>query len=399
MTPPTRFIGLDIHKDYFVAAGVNAAKEMILRPRKIANSQLESWIARTLTPDDAVVLEMTTNAYTFYDALLPHVHSVTVVHPPHLKVVVESHVKTDKRAAVAMAQQHAGGPLVGIWVPPAEVRDRRALVAQRQKMIRLGVVARNRLHSLLHRHHLKPPAASQPFQPQHKDFWLSLPVSRVERVNAQLDWETIEFAERQKTLLEAELLHLAADDERTPLLVQFCGIGAIGAVTLLAAIGDIQRFETPKKLVGYAGLGARVHDSGKTHHTGRITKTGRKDIRYTMIEAARHAVRHQPHWKTEYVRLARRLGDKKAIVAIARRLLVGVWHVLTYGEADRFGEPAQIAAALFGHAYDIQKHLPPGERKLAYVRSRLDRLGIGKELTQLPWGSKKFKLPPSRLTT
>lgn len=121
MSPPTRWIGLDIHKDYFLAAGVNAAKEIVLKPRKVPNSQLDTWIEKTLTKDDAVILEMTTNAYAFYDALLPHVHSVTVMHPPHLKVVVETHVKTDRRAAIAMAQQHAAGPLVGIWIPPQEM--------------------------------------------------------------------------------------------------------------------------------------------------------------------------------------------------------------------------------------------------------------------------------------
>jgi transposase len=399
MSSPNRWIGLDIHKDYFVAAGVNAAKEIVLKPRKVTNGQLETWIEKTLTKDDAMVLEMTTNAYTFYDTLLPHVHSVTVMHPPHLKVVVDTHVKTDRRAAVAMAEQHAAGPLKGIWIPPKEIRDLRALVAQRTKMVRMATTAKNRLHSVLHRHHLAPPEGSKPFLAVHRDFWLSLPVSRLEQVNVRLDWETVEYAERQKALLEEEISRFAANEERVPLLVQYCGIGVIGAVTLVAAIGDITRFETPKKLVGYAGLGARVHDSGKTHTTGRITKTGRKDIRYTMIEAARHTVRHNPYWKAEYARLSGRIGKHKAIVAIARKLLIGVWHVLTNNEADRFIQPVQVAKSLFGYAYDIQAHLPKGESKLAYVRYHLDQLGIGQNLTHLPWGSKIYKLPPSKLVT
>src|SRR5688572_14425616 len=160
MSPPSspnRWVALDIHKEYFLPAGVNAAKELVLKPRRVPNSQAEDWIKKNLTKDDAVILEMTTNAYTFYDMLLPHVHSVTVMHPPHLKVVVETHVKTDRRAAIAMAEQHAAGPLKGIWIPPKEIRDLRGLVAQRTKMVRMGVTAKNRLHSALHRHHLKPP--------------------------------------------------------------------------------------------------------------------------------------------------------------------------------------------------------------------------------------------------
>jgi len=396
-SPPTRWIGLDIHKDYFVAAGVNAAKEIVLNPRKVPNNQLDKWIEKTLTPNDALILEMTTNAYAFHDALLPYVHSVTVMHPPHLKVIVETHVKTDRRAAVAMAQQHAAGPLVGIWIPPKQTRDLRALIAQRTKMVRLATTAKNRLHSVLHRHHIKPPAGSQPFRPDCKDFWLSLPISKLEQVNVRLDWETVEYAERQKAILEEEITCYAAHEERVPQLVQFCGIGVIGAVTLVAAIGDIQRFPTPKKLVGYAGLGARVHDSGKKHQTGRITKAGRKDIRYTMIEAARHTVRHNPYWKTYYTRLSMRIGKHKAIVAIARKLLIGIWYVLTDGVADRFTEPVQVARSLFGHAYDIKQHLSPDQSKLAYVRFHLNRLGIGEELTHLPWGSKRYKLPPTAL--
>jgi hypothetical protein len=73
--------------------------------------------------------------------------------------------------------------------------------------------------------------------------------------------------------------------------------------------------------------------------------------------------------------------------------------VLTNGEADRFTEPVQVAKSLFGHAYEIKAHLPKGQIKLAYVRQHLDRLGIGQNLTHLPWGSKTYKLPPSKLAT
>jgi hypothetical protein len=78
---PTRFIGLDIHKHYLVALGVDATKTMLFGPQRVAYDQLEAWIQRCLSPQDAVVLEMTTNAYDLYDTLRPHILSVTVVHP------------------------------------------------------------------------------------------------------------------------------------------------------------------------------------------------------------------------------------------------------------------------------------------------------------------------------
>jgi transposase len=112
---------------------------------------------------------------------------------------------------------------------------------------------------------------------------------------------------------------------------------------LLAAIGDIQRFDAPHKLVGYAGLGARVHSSGQEQYGGRITKQGRRDIRSTMVEAAWVAVGGHPYWKEVFDHLAVRVGRPKAIVAIARKLLVVVWLVLAEQVADREPVPEQVA--------------------------------------------------------
>ena len=104
------------------------------------------------------------------------------------------------------------------------------------------------------------------------------------------------------------------------MLIQLPGVGKLLAVTILAAIGDISRFPCAKKLVGYAGLGASVHDSGERRTTGRITKTGRRDLRRAMVEAANSAARSHPHWQKELARLEPRLGRSKAVVAIARSL-------------------------------------------------------------------------------
>ena len=134
---PARFVGLDIHKSYFVAIGVNTAQEQVFGPQRVDNWRLETWIERNLTPQDAVVLEMTTNTYAFYDALVPHVHSVLVVHPPHVALIVRAQVKTDKKAALALAQLHAAGLLTGVWMPPQDIRDLRALCAQHQKLVRM----------------------------------------------------------------------------------------------------------------------------------------------------------------------------------------------------------------------------------------------------------------------
>ncbi len=148
--------------------------------------------------------------------------------------------------------------------------------------------------------------------------------------------------------------------------------------------------------MGYTGFGARVHDSGQTRKTGRITKAGRRELRSVLAEAAHAARRTHPHWKEQYQRLHVRLGTSKALVAIARKLLVAVWHVLTKREADRHAQPRQVACSFFAFAYKVGvKNLPGGRSAREYVRYQLDQLGIGAELTHIPWGSKTFQLPPS----
>ncbi len=84
---PTRFIGLDLHKHYLMALAVNPAGEPIGGPWRVMLEHLDTWTHRHLTPLDAVAVEITTNTYAVYDALVPLVQSVTVVHPPHLALI------------------------------------------------------------------------------------------------------------------------------------------------------------------------------------------------------------------------------------------------------------------------------------------------------------------------
>jgi transposase len=376
---------------------VDANLNQVLGPQRVQLKHLQKWICKTLTPQDAIALEMTTNAFQLHDDLLPHVHSVTLVHPPEVKLITRAQVMTDKKAALILARLHAKGLLPPVWVPPLEVRDLRALVAHRAKMVRLSTQAKNRLHAVLHRHHLLPPEGDL-FAPHNHDWWLTLEVTPVERVRIRSNLDTLAFAYSQISLLEDALTTLAAQDDRVLLLIQLPGIGLITAMALLAAIGDISRFPTSKKLVGYAGIGARVHDSGQSHRSGRITKTGRRDIRAAVVEAAHVASRTHPHWKAERARLEPRIGYNKAIMAIARKLLISVWHVLTHRCPDRFAQPDQVARMLLRYAHRLGKsRRPDGQSVAQYVRHQLDRIGLGADLTAIRLSSKTITLPPSRL--
>jgi len=391
-----RYIGLDVHKHYLVALGVDADLNVVLPLRRVELSHLESWMKKNLTQQDEVVLEMTTNTWQLYDELIEYAGSVIVVHPPHVGLITRSQVMTDKIAASILARLLAKGLLVGIWVPPQEVRELRGLVAQRQKMTRLATQAKNRLHAVIQRHHLKPPAGN-PFAKTNNGWWQGLSLGKLEKMNLQSDLETLQFAEQQEVRIEKEMTSIAAEDEMIGRLLQISGFGVITAMTVYAAIGDIRRFPEAKKLVGYAGLGTRVHDSGMTTRSGKITKAGRRDLRVALVEAANVVAGSNPHWKAELARLEPRLGRNRAIVAIARKLLVTVWHVLQ-GKTDKHTEPEAVAKKMLKFAYAVGKANRAGKTAAQFARERLDGLKMGESLSSIPWGAKKpVPLPPSKL--
>jgi len=394
-----RFFGLDIHRDYMVATAVDHELCVVYGPTHVTWDRFEAWIAQHLTQSDAIVVEMTTNTWTVHDLLVEHVHSVTVVHPPHVKVITQAPVMNDKKAAEALAILHAAGLLRSVWVPDQKVRDRRQLVAQRWDRVRAATQAKNRLHAILHRHQFDRPDTSVPFSATRHDFWRSLPVSSVEKLAIDLDLETIDLAESQRERLETWMTQEALTDERVPFLVQLPGVSTIGALTILAAIGPVERFPKAKSLVGYAGLGGRVHNSGQTHSTGKITKRGRRDLRHTLVNAAGVAARTDNFWQREFERLEPRLGRSKAIVAIARKLLVVVWHVLTKREADRHADAAKVARGFLNIAYkDIgARNLPDGQTAPEFVRRSLDRIGLGKDLQRVNRGKHEYLMPQSSL--
>jgi transposase len=378
---------------------VDADLHQVLGPQRVELLNLGRWMEKTLRQDDAVVLEMTTNTWQVYDDLLPYVQSITVVHPPHIALITRAQVMTDKIAAVTLARLLAKGLLVGIWVPPSEVQQLRALIAQRTKMTRLSTQAKNRLHSLLHQRHILPPEGDL-FHPLQRKWWNELKLDTAERAILDCNLATLEFARQQAAQIETSLKVLGAQDERLTRLVHLPGISLINALTILGAVGTIYRFPSAKKLVGYAGLGGRVHDSGMNTRTGRITKAGRRDLRAALVEAAQTASNTHPHWKAELARLEPRLGRNKAIVAIARKLLVTVWHVLAYNATDRFVEPARVARKYIQYSYYLGKAKPTARQSgPTFAREQLDKLGIGKDLKEIPWGVKKppVILPPSKL--
>src|SRR5512138_184641 len=214
-----RYLGLDVHKHYLIAIGVDDALNVVLPVRRVEFSYLEAWMKKTLTKQDDVVLEMTTNTWQLYDELCQYAGSVLVVHPPHVALITRSQVMNDKSAASILARLLAKGLLVGVWVPPQDIRELRGLVAQRKKMTSLATQAKNRLHAVLQRHHFVPPEGNL-FHVSQKKWWLGLPMGSLEKVNVQSDLDTLQFAEKQQERLTWMMAEIASQREEVTRLLQ-----------------------------------------------------------------------------------------------------------------------------------------------------------------------------------
>lgn len=196
----------------------------------------------------------------------------------------------------------------------------------------------------------------------------------------------MEFLAPEIIAVDAELARLSTCDpwkEAVPYLMQLPGFGLIFTMTILSAIGDIQRFPTSKQLVGYSGLGASLHQSGEANYSGHITKQGRRELRFALVEAAWVAVTSSPYWREQYHKLSHRMSGNKAIVAIARRLLVAVWHVLTERATDRRADPDMIASKLMLWSWKLNDVQRGGLNSRQFVRYGLMRLKIGQEITRI----------------
>jgi transposase len=390
----TRYIAIDIHKHYLMIGGIDAHKRIVLQPRKV---ELHRWRARAqanLHPTDAVVIEATTNAWVIYDLLSTLVGRAVVVHPAKVKLIAEARVKTDKVDVLTLAQLLRADMLPEVWVPPQHVRDLRALLSHRRRLVSLQTTAKNRLQSVLHRLNLRPPDGEL-FARKQRAWWESLELSTTERLRVDQDLATLDHIGPQIEEVDTELRRLSVSEhwaEQTPYLVQLPGIGLLTAMTILGAIGDVTRFGASKQLVGYAGLGAGVHDSGKSHRDKGITKQGRRDLRFVLIEAARVAVQTHPYWKREFARLAKRIGEHKAVVAIARKLLIVVWHVLMARSADRRADAEQVAFKLMVWAWKLTDEQRGGLSSRQFIRANLMQLGLGAELTHITRGGTKRPL-------
>jgi len=177
-------------------------------------------------------------------------------------------------------------------------------------------------------------------------------------------------------------------------LMQIPGVGIIVTMTILSAIGDIRRFESPKKLVGYAGLGAGVHDSGQKHTDKGITKSGRKELRWALVEAAWQAIRANARLRAQYDELCKRKLPNQAIVAIARKLLVTLWYLLSKQESYDRSSDEDLAYKMLTWAWHIDQTALNGLTNQQFAKYGLLQLGRGEQLTRIVKGGVPRRIAP-----
>ena len=149
-----RYIALDIHKEYVLAGGMNAAQVWVLPPRRIAMGKIREWARANVRAGDAVVLETTTNVWDLYDIVAPLATRTLVAHAGAVRQIAEARVKTDKEDVKRLIRLLIADIVPEVWVPPARVRELRGMISYRNRLVKTSTMTRNRLQSLVHRHNL-----------------------------------------------------------------------------------------------------------------------------------------------------------------------------------------------------------------------------------------------------
>ena len=370
--PPSkgRIIGLDCHPDTFTAAVFRGstphdAVKLSSHPDMSLKRLLE-WAAKEFTRGDLFLMEAGSNSFEIHRRLLALGLRAVVMESCHVGKKAKTYADNDKMAAARIALVYLQGNAPCVWIPDAATCERRELLHAYTKAVADHTAAGNALKGYLNQYTVRLGSRQQP-EAAKTEAWLL----------QQRDWTPL-----QRELLADHLAHLRIQSARRKSLLrligrQICaeplmlrcmkllGIGQINAFALVAIIGDVRRFENPGKLVAYIGLNPGQRESGRGKHIKLgIGKRGRGDMRRLLVQGA-HAIlrsgRETPLGKWGWKLFARKGNRNIAVAAVARKLLVQVWHLLS-------GNPPE--------ALETDKSLTIKLNKLAVTLGKGQRAGI-----------------------
>ena len=338
-----RVIGMDIHRTF---AEVVFWEDGRLRPAgriDMTRSGLEGF-GRTLTKQDEVVIEATGNAMSVVRVLSPYVARVIVANPQQVKVIAYARIKTDKIDAGVLASLRAADFLPEIWLPDAETERLRRLVTRRNQVVRHRTRIKNEVHAILHAYLVPKCPHAELFGRLGRGWIERQPLPDDERAAIGRHLRELDRLGEDLAALDRDIAQAAVDDPAVKRLLTVAGINLTVAVGLVAAIGDIRRFSSPQKLVSYVGLNPRVRQSGLgLAQYGRISKQGRAHARAMLVEAAWAAAKAPGPLHAFFLRVRARRGHQIAAVAVARKLIVLCWHLLSKDVDYQWARPALVA--------------------------------------------------------
>lgn len=336
-----RTIGLDVHKDSAEIAILEPGRPLARKRIPTDPRSLRSF-AETLGPDDQVVLEATLNTWAITDVLAQHAGRVVVSNPLRTRAIASAKVKTDEVDARVLAQLLAADFIPEVWVPDAATRRLRRQVAHRAALVRQRTQLRNRIHAVLHRNLVSAPV-SDLFGAGGLRWLAAVELPEEERAQVDAGLRLLGPVDAEIAAVDRELATVALAQPRALRLLTLPGIGATTALALVAVIGDVGRFERPTKLVSYLGLDPRVRQSGeRPARTGHISRQGAAHARGLLIEAAHAAVGTPGPLRAFFRRVRARRGEQVAIVAVARKLGVLAWHLLSTDQDYRWLRPTRV---------------------------------------------------------
>ena len=334
-----RAVGLDIHLDFCEVAIADDGEVRSAGRIETTPEQVELF-ARSLGSDDRVALEVTGNAWEIARLIEPHVARVVVVSPSDTGIR-QARAKTDRLDARTLAKLLASGELDAVWMPDRETWVMRRRLARRGQLVWARSRAKNQIHAVLMRCLVGRAPFSDLFGVKGRRWLAELELPEEERETVDSAMRQVEFLDAEIVAVERLIANAALRSPEIRRLMTVPGVNVIVAATFLAAIGDIRRFESPRRLVGYLGLDPRVKQSGTSPAThGRISKQGSLRARHALVEASWSTVRQPGPMRAFYERVRARRGHQVAVVAAARKLACLFWCLLTREQDYAYAQPS-----------------------------------------------------------
>jgi transposase len=346
MGDPLRFIGLDIHRDFCEVAISEGGPARSAGRVKTDPEQLELF-AQSLAPCDRVVLESTGNALAIARILEPHVQEVVLANPMHVRAISHAKVKNDRFDARTLAELLAADLVPRVWISDEETRLLRRLTSRRTQLVRQRTRTKNEISAVLVRNLKGRPPVTDLFGKKGRAWLAGLVLPVDERQTVQGALRQLDFLGAEIELIDHALAEQALGSQEIRRLMTIPGVGVTTAATVMATVGDIQRFATADRLVGYLGLDPRSRQSGAAPaRHGRISKQGSSAARHVLVEAAWAAIKTPGPLRAFYQRVRARRGAQIAIVAVARKIAILCWQLLTKQQDYAYQRPSHVARKL-----------------------------------------------------